>query len=229
MHFNLFDIIILSIFVGSTLLGMYRGLIVSCINIGNFIFTILLTILLTPLSEEIVQEHIKNDLITTIVSVVISYLLSNFASNWLSKRLKEIAEKYSLGFVDKILGVWIGAIRGYIVAVALFATIASITSSSYVGAQNYWQLIQNIDSQKYPKWLKNAALYGVMNGSFNFLYNTSSHSFIERYLENISMPSHQVKKGLENEKSMQKEEEIQSINPNLDSVDKLQEELLKTY
>lgn len=229
MHFNLFDIIILSIFVGSTLLGLYRGLVISVINIGNFILTILLTILLTPLAEEIVQEHVRNELFTTIISVVISYLLSNFASNWASKRLKEIAEKYSLGFVDKVLGVWIGALRGYIISIALFTAIASITSSSYVGAQNYWQLFSNIDSQKYPKWLQNASLYSIMNGSFNLVYGVSSGSFISKYLGDINMPSHQVKKGLENDDKESATEETSQPNISPDSIDQIQQELLKTY
>ena len=225
MHFNLFDIITLSVFCGSILLGMYRGLIVTSINIGNFILTIFLTILLTPLSEEIVREHVRNHLVATILSIVVSYLLSNFAANWISKRLKEIVENYTKNFIDRVLGLWLGAIRGYFICIMLFSAIAAVSSSSYVGAKNYWEIINNTSEEQYPKWLKSAALYAIMNGSFNKVYDTLSGSFIERYLEGLNMPSQQVEKAAgtaAQDTSTTKQERS-------NSVDEIQQQLLETH
>ena len=225
MHFNLFDIILVTIFVASTLLGMYRGLVVTSINIGSFMLTIFLTIVLVPLSKEIVSEHVSNDLVVTIISLVISYLLARFSSNWLAKRLEEITDKYTKGVIDRSLGLWIGAIRGYVICLSLFMIAAIFTSSSYVGAKNYWQIIHHIDSKEYPKWLKKGTLFDIMQGSYIGANKFFSGTIVETYLEGLNMPAKQV----ETSGTVEAINEVIDEKDASNTMDELQKQLLNTH
>ncbi len=184
----------LSIFSGAIFLGLYRGMVISLLHIGTLFLTLLLTIILTPLAEEIVKEYTTNSLIIQIASIVVSYILSSFASNWLAKSLKEIIQKYTGGLIDRVLGVWVGALTGYVITFFIFLTLAVISSSSYIGAKNLWQVVHNINEKEYPKWIKNASLYSIMQSSYQISDKFFEGSFIENSLKNINLPSVQLEK-----------------------------------
>ncbi len=231
MHINLFDIIMLSVFSGAIFLGLYRGMVLSLLNIGALILTLLFTIVLIPFAEEIVKEYTNNSLIIQIASIVVSYILSSFASNWLSKWVKEVIQKYTGGLIDRVLGMWIGAISGYIITFFTFLTLAVVSSSSYVGAKNLWQVVHNIDSKEYPNWIKNASLYPVMQSSYQIFDKLFEESFVENSLKNINIPSVKLDKSSSGEIEAHdvKGASIQTKESIIDEVQKvlLEEEVTK--
>jgi uncharacterized membrane protein required for colicin V production len=187
MHLSLFDIIIFSIFISSSILGTYRGFLITTLNIVTFLLTIFLTIILSPLSEEIISEHVTSHIAVNIISIIISYLLSRTACNQITKILKEIFASNS-GLIDKTFGLWVGAFRGYFLCVLLYVTVGMISSSSYVGAKNYWQVFTNIDSKQYPNWLLNSYTYNILQANYVISKNYLDNSIIEKYLEDIELP-----------------------------------------
>ncbi len=189
MHLNLFDIILLAIFLGSVFWGSYRGFILSSISISSFLLTILLTIILIPFADEIVFEHINHGVFASLASATISYILSNFASKWISKRFTEIIKDRTGGMIDRIFGLWIGAFRGFVICFILFAIVGIISSNSYVGAKNSWQMFSNIDEKEYPHWLKRGYLYPFFQTSIVSTHDSLSGSFVESYLLNVKLPS----------------------------------------
>jgi uncharacterized membrane protein required for colicin V production len=186
---NLFDIILLSILLGSIFLGTYRGLLVTSIGIGSFFLTIIFTSILFPLAEEIVKEHIESAAIVNSISIIVAYILSSFASHWISGRLKEVISPFTKGMIDRLLGFWIGALRGYLVCFTCFLIICIVSSWSFVGAKNVWQVYNNINEESYPKWLKKGYLFPVLNKSSLYLHHALEGSFIESYFTNIELPA----------------------------------------
>lgn len=186
---NLFDIILLSILLGSIFLGTYRGLLVTSIGIGSFFLTLIFTSILFPLAKEIVQEHIESAAIVNSISIIVAYILSSFASHWISGRLNEIVKEYTKGMIDRILGFWVGALRGFLICFTSFLIICIVSSWSFVGAKNAWQVYNNINEESYPKWLKKGYLFPVFNSSSIHLHQMLEGTFIESYFTNIELPA----------------------------------------
>lgn len=191
MHISLFDIIIIAIFCISSVIGAYRGFLVTTLNIVTFFLAIFLTIILSPLSEEIISEHVTSQIAVNIISIIISYLIAKIACNQIAKILKEVFENNS-GMIDKTFGLWVGAFRGYFICVFLYISVGITTSSSYVGAKNYWQVFSNIDSKQYPNWLIRSYTYNLLQANYIIAKNSLENSFIEKYLEQIELPKAKI-------------------------------------
>ena len=62
-------------------------------------------------------------------------------------------------------------------------SIGIVTSSSYVGAKNYMQILSNIDSKQHPKWLRHSRLYSFLNYSQGSINSYLENSFIGSILK----------------------------------------------
>lgn len=231
MYFSLFDIIVSTIFIASSLLGIIRGFVITSLSIVTFLLTLLLTMLLAPLSEEVVAEYIHSRMITNVISIIISYLLSKFACNWLLRLLREYVDNKTGGLVDKVLGLWIGAFRGYAMTIFMFISIGIISSSSYVGAKNYWQIFANVNSAEYPKWLGSSYTYNIFQANYVFLKDFLEGGMTQKYLENIELPKIEqpIEKNREHKVKSESKSEAKIDQPIIedDMIDRIQNSLDK--
>jgi membrane protein required for colicin V production len=194
---NLYDIINLSIIIGSTLMAIHRGFLVSSINILSFVASILLTAFLFPFSIEIVAEYISTKSFSYIIAGFISYLLSKFTCSWLAGLFKELIEKISGGFLDRLFGIWIGGIQGLLMVFIIFLSSSIISTSSYYKSKNWWQIFSNLHSSEHPNWLIKSESYQYLISTHKIAINLIEYGYLYDLLENKiimdNIPSTEIK------------------------------------
>lgn len=185
MTLNLFDIIVSIIFIASFILATYRGFILTFLDIIKFLSTIILTIFLFPLSKDIVNEYTSNPLMLTIISSIIAYILSKIICNFIAKKLSEVIKPHTGNLIDRLLGSFIGAIKGFCLCCLLFIGIIIISSSSYLGAKNAWLIFANINPSDHPRWLKSSKSFVLFNKSYEHIFNFMEGGWVESKLESV--------------------------------------------
>ena len=135
MTFTIFDIIILTIFSASSLMGLYRGMVCITINLLGFVASLFVAIFLYSYVRIIFSGYVENDLVTSIASGVVSYIFSLIVFTFLTSKIVLLFKDLSQGIFDRLLGFAIGAIRGGLISVLLFAIIAIFMVGTYTEAE----------------------------------------------------------------------------------------------
>jgi len=151
---TLFDIVIITIIIVSSILGLYSGLIKLCINFLSFVLSIILAYFLYPYAVEIIAEHVNNEAVVTIFSGIISYIISLIICTFLSSKFLLLISAIRGGTVDKMLGLIAGCARGILICVIIFFIKIVFFSGNYLKDQNLSEVIKHTNNDKYPKWLK---------------------------------------------------------------------------
>jgi membrane protein required for colicin V production len=154
MTFTIFDIIILTIFSASSLMGLYRGMVCITINLLGFVASIFAAIFLYSYVRIIFSGYVENDLVTSIASGVVSYIFSLIVFTFLTSKIVLLFKDLSLGFLDRLLGLAVGAIRGGLISLLIFAVIAIFMTGTYSENEKAEDIVNNLKSEKYPDWLK---------------------------------------------------------------------------
>lgn len=125
------SIIIIGLFILLLWKGYHNGFIVELMMFFNLIGAFVLTWLLTPTLITYLNDNSLNAYLLVIpVLFIVSYLLMRF----IRKRLRFINNIKFIGFISKVLGLVIGAIKGFII-IALITVIVSlpiVKNSDYV-------------------------------------------------------------------------------------------------
>jgi uncharacterized membrane protein required for colicin V production len=156
MVLTLFDVVILTIISISSLLGLYKGMWQIVINSACFIASIVVAILIYPKVKIIFSSYFNNDLIISISSGISSYIFSLLVFTFISASLKIMISPISQGFLDRLLGVVAGFIRGTLISVILFWVAAIFATGAHSKAESAEDLVFNLPKDEYPDWLKNA-------------------------------------------------------------------------
>jgi membrane protein required for colicin V production len=156
MTFTIFDIIILTIFSASSLMGIYRGMVCITINLLGFVASIFAAIFLYSYVRIIFSGYVENDLVTSIASGVASYIFSLIVFTFLTSKIVLLFKDLSLGFFDRLLGFAVGIIRGGLISLLIFAVVAIFMAGTYTGAEEAEDVVNNLEMEKYPEWLKDS-------------------------------------------------------------------------
>jgi uncharacterized membrane protein required for colicin V production len=156
MALTLFDIVVLTIISISSLLGLYKGMLQIVINSACFIASIVVAILLYPKVKVIFSSYFSNDLIISIASGISSYIFSLLVFTFISSSLKIMLSPISQGFLDRLLGIVAGVIRGTLISVVLFWVAAIFATGIHSKAESAEDLVFSLPRDEYPEWLKNA-------------------------------------------------------------------------
>lgn len=151
---TLFDIVIITIIIVSSILGLHSGLIKLCINFLSFVLSIIVVYFLYPYAVEIIAEHVNNEAVVTIFSGIISLIISLIICTFLSSKFLLLISAIRGGIVDKVLGLIAGCARGILICVIIFFIKIVFFSGSYLKGQNLNEVIKYTNNDKYPKWLK---------------------------------------------------------------------------
>ena len=124
MTLTLFDIVILTIVSISSLFGLYKGMIQIVINFLGFVASIFVAILLYPKVKVVFSSYFNNDLIISIASGVSAYIFSLIVFTFICSSLVMMVSVISQGWLDRLLGIVAGFIRGILISVILFWVLA---------------------------------------------------------------------------------------------------------
>lgn len=158
MSFTLFDALILAVITISSMLGMYRGTIQIIINFIGFIASIFFATLISPYVKILLYDYISNELIIKIASGTVSYILSLIIFTIISSQIISMCCSISKGPIDRIIGLGIGFLRGLLLSIVIFIITAIFANGTYLKAKLVEDLVLNICSEEYPKWLKKSLL-----------------------------------------------------------------------
>ena len=194
MTFTIFDIIILTIFSASSLMGLYRGMVCITINLLGFVASLFVAIFLYSYVRIIFSGYVENDLVTSIASGVVSYIFSLIVFTFLTSKIVLLFKDLSQGIFDRLLGFAIGAIRGGLISVLLFAIIAIFMVGTYTEAEKAEDVVNKLEMEKYPTWLKDSVTTIYLEKALK-----DSVSYLPKGLLNsITMP----KSGKKNDEDM---------------------------
>ena len=158
MTLTLFDIVILTIVSISSLFGLYKGMIQIVINFLGFIASIVVAILLYPKVVVVFSTYFNNNLIISIASGVSAYIFSLIVFTFICSSLVMMVSVISKGWLDRLLGVVAGFVRGILISVILFWVLAIFATGAYSKARSLEDLVFNISQEDYPEWLKTAVV-----------------------------------------------------------------------
>lgn len=190
MMFTVFDIIIFTIIGVSTSMGLYKGLLGIAVNLVGFVASIVAAIFLFPYIKISFTGHIENALLLSMLSGTVAYVSSLFILASITSRISSLLSVISCGFFDRALGVLVGFVRGLLISTVIFALIVIFSSRAYLKAQNFEEVITNIDVLKYPTWLTDSKTSSYLEKSLNKLI----FLFPEGTLESIKLPNTDVDK-----------------------------------
>jgi len=185
MTLTLFDILILTIVSISSLLGLYKGMIQIVINFLGFVATIVATIFLYPKVKVVFSSYFNNDLIVSIASGVSAYIFSLVVFTFICSSLIMMVSVISQGFLDRLLGVVAGFVRGILISVILFWGIAIFATGTYSKAESAEDLVDNLSEEDYPEWLKTAIVTSYLESILKDVVKLIPAGI----LSNIELPS----------------------------------------
>lgn len=158
MNFTLFDIIILAIVTISSIAGMYGGILKIIIGLIGFLAAIIVSYLLYPIGQQFLIDFflLESDLVIAISASIICYIPALIMTNFFTAKISILVRAVSGGFINRLLGLFGGFIRGAIVGVILFLLVAVVSSGSYLKAATLNDIFIAKTADKYPLWLKNS-------------------------------------------------------------------------
>lgn len=206
MTFTLFDILIIIITSVSSLLGIYRGMINITMNLLGFIASIFVAIVLTPYVNILFSSYIKNELASTILSGISAYIVSLVFFTLLVSKTLPLFACVSKGVIDRLSGLVIGAVRGVLISLFIFAVLAVFTSGTYMGAKKAEDLVYNLSSKEYPDWLKDSVTAPYLEVLSKKVVSLMPHTM----LDSIKMPSN-LEEDVVNSINKHKEGDIKNL------------------
>lgn len=218
--FTIFDITIFVIVTVSAMSGLHKGLVNMMVNLLGFISSIILALFLFPHIKFILIGNVENELLISILSGIIAYLCSLFIFTMITSRVVCLLKGISRGFFDRIFGLVVGALRGIIISLVIFAVLAIFLSGAYLKANNAEELIEALDEEKYPAWLTDSKTTNYLQN----LLKRSGTMFSEDMLKSIKLPSSKDEEDEDIIDSIKKSKERDSSSVSLPMSKELEEQ-----
>lgn len=177
---TIFDVIILTIILLSSLLGVYKGMFQVIISSLCFIATILVTIWIYPKVKVIFVSYFDHELIISIVSGIASYIFSLLVFTFIASSLKVMISPLSGGFLDRLLGLFIGFIRGALISTVIFSVAACYASGVTLNS-SFKEEVNKLSQKNYPDWLKNSGTTPVLQSFLKGIIEFVPDSLIDNF------------------------------------------------
>ena len=129
-----FDIIYVFITILSLIKCTKKGFVLSLLSSSKWLLAYVVTLFLFPKAKPYIKNFIDNEYILDIGLGISLYILIIFIILMLNKSIGKVVTYSGIGNIDKIFGFFFGFIRGYVIAVCIFAT------SDIIYNHNKWPL-----------------------------------------------------------------------------------------
>lgn len=206
---SLFDIVGICLIGVSAISGFSQGAVRFMIGVIGVILAIPMTFALFPSAMELFGEHVQNHVLSKVFAISTSYVVSMAVCSFVSKRVKMMVRSFCGNILDKLLGFAIGGMQGLLIFSFVFFVIALISASDYAKSNNLLELIDSVQQDNYPKWLKNSRSLPVVQDTKSAILDIS---IIRDFASGIALPTI--------------EQAIESTNPNVNQIESNLESIL---
>jgi len=128
-HVSSFDIIYIVITILSLIKCYKKGFVLSLLSASKWLLAYVLTLFLFPKTKPFVEDIIDNEYVLDILLGICLFVIIIFIILLINKGISKAVTYTGIGGLDKIFGFFFGFIRGYVIAVCIFATIDIIYNS----------------------------------------------------------------------------------------------------
>lgn len=128
MVLNDLDRIILIIVGIGACIGLYRGFFREAIGIAGIVLAAIAANLASPFTKPYASSFIESDTIASIVVWVIVFFFSMFLLNRLAVLLDHFMDSISLGWINRLAGGLIGALKFCIIVALIISLLEVITA-----------------------------------------------------------------------------------------------------
>jgi membrane protein required for colicin V production len=127
---SLFDWLLLTLLVYSTIVALVRGIILELFSLGGLIAGILLASWNYPPLAALLSRVITTPATARIVAFLLIIIAVMILSTLLGRALNRTAHAIGLGFFDRLLGAVFGLARGCLFGVAILMAVAAFEPHS---------------------------------------------------------------------------------------------------
>ena len=122
-NINLFDLLVIIIFIYNILQCFAKGFSLSLISFMKWVLSTIVTIILVPKLQPTVSDYIESDFINNVGLGVVIFIFTLFLTIVIGKSLSRVVTWTGVGTVDKTFGLLFGIFKGYIVSLCLFSIL----------------------------------------------------------------------------------------------------------
>ncbi len=120
---NLFDGIVLSIFIYCMIQCFLKGFSLSLISFMKWVLSTIITIIIVPKLQPSVAEYIESEFINNYGLGIGVFFVTLFLIILIGKALGRAMTWTGVGSIDKTFGLLFGFFKGYIVSVCIFSIL----------------------------------------------------------------------------------------------------------
>ena len=120
---NLFDIVVLIIFLYCMTQCFLKGFSLSLISFMKWVLSTVVTIILVPKLQPTVSNYIESEFINNLGLGITIFIFTLFLTIVLGKALGKAVTWTGVGSIDKTFGMLFGIFKGYVVSVCIFSIL----------------------------------------------------------------------------------------------------------
>ncbi len=122
-NFNIFDTIVIIIFVYCITQCFFKGFSLSLISFMKWVLSTIVTIILVPKFQPTVSDYIESEFINSVGLGIIIFFLTLFSTIVIGKAIGRAVTWTGVGSIDKTFGIFFGIFKGYVVSICLFSIL----------------------------------------------------------------------------------------------------------
>ena len=122
-NINMFDIVVMIIFLYSIIQCYFKGFSLSLISFMKWVLSTIITIILVPRLQPYVSDYIVSDFLNSVGLGIIIFVLSLFFTILVGKTLSKTVTWTGVGAIDKSFGIIFGIFKGYVISVCIFSIL----------------------------------------------------------------------------------------------------------
>lgn len=176
------DITFLIIISLTMLLATFRGFFKTVTSLISLIFMVVIAMYLYPSLTQILVVYINNSLALNLAASVAAFVSGLLTSYALSLVVNSLTAPVRGGFFDKLLGVAVGAIKGFAYCLIIFSALGLFMTDGFLQIQTVKDLDKQIKATQYPNWYKESQSFLLITTLAQHLpagYNYES--LVEKY------------------------------------------------
>ena len=122
-NINMFDIVVMIIFLYSIFQCYFKGFSLSLISFMKWVLSTIITIILVPRLQPYVSEYIDSDFVNNFGLGISIFFITLFLTILVGKTLSRVVTWTGVGTIDKTFGLFFGFFKGYLVSVCIFSIL----------------------------------------------------------------------------------------------------------
>ena len=122
-NINMFDIVVMIIFLYSIFQCYFKGFSLSLISFMKWVLSTIITIILVPRLQPYVSDYIVSDFVNNFGLGISIFFITLFLTILVGKTLSRVVTWTGVGTIDKTFGLFFGFFKGYLVSVCIFSIL----------------------------------------------------------------------------------------------------------